>query len=182
MIHTRTSERPHRRTGVGLVLAVSAFAIVIGACGDAADESPLEDLQLVGVDFELGSIALTNSGTEDVRTEGLWLAQAGELSEFNIFTLEPRATILFSVRDVGGVDNSGGEIALLDSDNVSNADSMLDYVAWGTSGHDLIGVAADAGRWSPDEVLETQADTVFIVRGDPSTTGPIAWDVTSDLP
>jgi hypothetical protein len=164
------------------MLLVVAFAIVVAGCNEAADESPLEDLQIVGVDFELGSIALTNSGTEDVTTIDLWMAQAGEISEFNIFTIEPRATILFSLRDVGGVDNAGGEIALLDSSRVTDPDAVLDYVAWGDSGHDLIEVAAEAGRWSPDDVVETASDTVFLVRGDPSASGPIAWDVTSDAP
>lgn len=156
---------------------------LLGACGtDADDGGTLSDLQLVGIDFELNSIILTNEGSDEVLIQGLWRYQNGESSQFDPFIVEPRATILFSVRDIGGVDSSGGEIALFTSDSFSDADAMLDYVVWGTSGHDRIDLATDAALWPDDETVDTEDDTVVILRGDPNSIGPDAWAASSVIP
>lgn len=157
-----------------------ALVLILGACGDGDEGGSLTDLQLVGVDFELDSIILANAGTEVVATEGLWVYQDGEVSEFNVFLIEPRTEILFSVRDIGGVGTDGGEIALFSSDSFSNPDSLIEYVAWGESGHSRADVAVDAGRWSEDGSVDTTGDTLVILRADPTLTGPEAW-VASDV-
>jgi len=160
---------------------VAALSILVAACG-GDDDGALSDLQLVGVDFELNSIILANQGADEVRTEGLWVYQNGESSEFNVFIIEPRTEILFSVRDVGGVNPSGGEIALYDSDSFSNPDAVLEYVAWGGSGHDRLDVAIEAGRWNRDGTVETDPDTLVVVRADPNLIGPDAWITSDTLP
>lgn len=157
-----------------------ALVLTVAACGGDDDSSALTDLQLVGVDFELDSIILTNAGTDVVTTEGLWVYQDGEVSEFNVFFIDPRTEILFSVRDIGGVDTAGGEIALYSSDSFSDPDSLIEYVAWGTSGHSRSNVAVDAGRWNEQGAVETSSDTLVILRADPTLTGPESW-VSSDV-
>lgn len=157
------------------------MGILVGACG-GGEEAGVRDLQLVGVDFELNSIILTNNAAEDVRTENLWVFQDGESSRFNVFIIEPRATILFSVRDIGGVDPSGGEIALFDSDSFSDDQSILEYVAWGDSRHGGLETAIDAGAWNQEGPVSTESDTLIIVRADPNLTGPSAWTPTNTLP
>jgi len=139
-------------------------------------------LQLVGIDYELDSILLTNNGAEAVRTEGLWVYQNGQSDQFNIFTIDPRSTIRFSVRDVGGTDPRGGEIALFSGDSFSDPDAMLDYVAWGTVGHDKTEIASEATLWGTGESIATNDDTVALLRTDPSTFGEVAWTVSSELP
>lgn len=154
--------------------------MTVGACGGEDDGGALTDLQLVGVDFELDSIILTNAGTEVVTTEGLWVYQDGEVSEFNVFFIDPRTEILFNTRDIGGVDPEGGEIALFSSDSFSNPDSLIEYVAWGDSGHSRADLAVDAGKWNEEGTVDTPNDTLVILRADPTLTGPEAW-VSSDV-
>lgn len=158
-----------------------AVSILMGACG-GDDEGTLSDLQLVGIDFELDSIILANQGAGEVRTEGLWVYQNGESSEFNVFIIEPRTEILFSVRDIGGVDPSGGEIALFDSDSFSDPDAVLEYVAWGGSGHNSVDVAIEAGQWNEEGAVETGPETLVVVRADPNLIGREAWIPSDVLP
>lgn len=158
-----------------LVPFVLVIALIAGACGSADGES-LDSLQLVGVDFELNSIILTNGGGKDLRTENVWIYQDGEAFMLNIFTIEPRATILFSVRDLDGVDPSGGEIALFSSDSFNDEDALLDYVAWGSSRHHLIDTGVVAGTWSEIGPIALPAGTVALIRSDPQFVGPDGWD------
>lgn len=153
--------------------------MMITACG-GDDEGTLDDLQLVGVDFELNSIILTNAGSSEVRTAGLWAHQNGESSQFDIFIIAPRTEILFNLRELGGLDPNGGEVALFTSDSFSNPDDVLEYVAWGLTGHSRMRVAIDAGRWNDQGPVETDPNTLVIVRADPNLTGPDAW-VASDV-
>lgn len=167
-------------------MTVAALAIILGllagACGDDSTEEPLGDLQLVGIDFELDSIILTNGGADRLRTENLWVYQDGEVSKFNIFFIQPRTQVLFRVRDIGGLDNSGGEIALYSSDSFSDPDALIAYVAWGSSGHSRMNLAIDAGRWNQEGPVETEADTLVILRADPNLTGPTAWSASDEIP
>lgn len=166
------------------VWVILLIALIFTACdvGSDPDASPLEDLQVVGVDFELNSMIISNNGDEAVRTEGLFAFRDGESFEFNIFTIAPRATILFSMRDLGDIATSGGEIALAESASFSDPDSLLDYVAWGTDGFELSEVATDAGLWPPEGTVEVEGDTVLLLRTDPTGNGPTTWEATSQAP
>lgn len=168
-----------RRPLIGIAIIV---LVLLSACGEDDVEAPLTDLQLVGVDFQLDSIIITNAGTDVVRTQGLWAYQDGEISEFGIFMIEPRTEILFSLRDLGGLDASGGEVALFSSDSFSNPDALIEYVAWGGSGHSRLDVAIEAGRWNEQGSVETTAETVVILRADPNLTGPEAWSPSEVIP
>lgn len=164
-----------------LLVLTALAALTLSACGGEATEGELTDLRLVGVDFELDSIIITNSGVNDVRTSGLWAYQDGEISEFNIFTIEPRTEILFRVDDLGGVEPSGGEIGLYLSDSFSDPEAMIEYVAWGESGHSRMDVALDAGEWA-DGSVETSSDSLVIIRADQSLNGPGAWSASDVIP
>lgn len=158
-----------------LVPFVLVIALLAGACGSAEGES-LDSLQLVGVDFELNSIILTNAGGTELRTEDVWIYQDGDAFMLNIFTIDPRATILFSVRDLDGVDPSGGEIALFSSDSFSDEDALLDYVAWGSSRHHLIDTGVIAGTWSELGPVEVTPETTALIRSDPQFVGADGWE------
>lgn len=157
------------------VIVLIAFLAAVAAGCSADDTGDLGDLQLVGIDYELGSMVITNGGASDVSTEGLWVYQTGDIAEFNIFTIEPRATILFSLRDVGGADASGGEVALFSRDAFSDPEAMVDYVAWGSSGHQKASLASEAGLWGPDESVEVPEGTAAILRADQSAIGADSW-------
>lgn len=150
--------------------------------GTEPDASPLEELQLIGVDFELNSMVISNNSEEEVRTQGLWAYRDGESFEFDIFIIEPRATILFSMRDLGDISTSSGELALFDSDSFTDPDSMLQYVVWGDGDSQLTETVSDAGLWPPDEgTVSVSEDSVVLLRIDPLGTGPTAWDASDEV-
>ena len=168
-----------------VLLAITAvLALVLVGCdgGTEPEGSPLEDLQLVGVDFELNSMVITNNGSETVRTEGLWAYRDGESFQFSIFMIEPRASILFSMRELGEISTAAGEIALADSESFDDPDSLLQYVAWGGDGFDLLSTATDAGLWPAEEAAEITSDAIFLVRSDPTANGPLAWESSNQAP
>jgi hypothetical protein len=152
-----------------------ALALLASACGSGDGES-LDSLQLVGVDFELNSIILTNGGGDNLLTEDVWIYQDGEAFELGLFTIEPRATILFSVRELDGVDTSGGEIALFSSNSFDDDAAVLDYVAWGSSGHRLIEDEVVAGTWSEFGPVEVPSGATALVRLDSQFVGPDGWE------
>jgi len=161
---------------------IVSLALIIPACGPATTEtSGLADLQLVGVDFELNSIIVTNVGTTDVRTEGLWAYRDGESFEFDIFTIEPRATILFSMRELGDISVAGGEIALADDESLSDPDALLEYVAWGDGLFALSDTATEAGLWPEDQTVGTGSGTALLLRVDPHGNGPTAWEASDEV-
>lgn len=158
-----------------LLPVLVAVALLAGACGSGDGES-LDSLQLVGVDFELNSIVLTNGGGDDLLTESVWVYQDGDAFELGLFTIEPRATILFSVRELDGVDTSGGEIALFSSDSFDDGEAVLDYVAWGASGHSLIEEEVIAGTWSELGPVEVPSHATALIRFDSQFFGPDGWE------
>lgn len=162
------------------LILISVLIAVISGCSGADATGGLGDLQVVGVDYELNSMVITNAGASDVRTEDLWIYQNGDIVEFNIFTIEPRATILFSLRDVGGAEASGGEVALFSGDSFSDPEAMLDYVAWGASGHEKSPLASEAGLWGPDEYVDVPEGTAGILRADQAAIGADSWIVADD--
>lgn len=179
------STRRPRVGNTGLVpltmLVVLALVLVGCDAGTEPEVSPLEDLQLVGVDFELNSMVITNNGSETVRTEGLWAYRDGESFQFSIFMIEPRASILFNMRELGEISTTSGEIALADSESF-DSDSLLQYVAWGDDGFDLLSTATEAGLWPAEEAAEITSDAIFLVRSDPTANGPLAWESSNQAP
>lgn len=157
--------------------------MALSACDAGEDtESPLEDLDLIGVDFELNSMIIENTGDSVVRTEGMWAYRDGESFQFNIFIIEPRASILFSMRNLGDISTDGGELALADSDSFDDSDSMLEYVTWGQGEFALSETATEAGLWPPDDgTISVSAETVALLRVDPTGTGPLAWEATDEI-
>lgn len=158
---------------------IVTIALAATACGpQAPDASDLSNLQLTGVDFELNSIVIENTGSEPVRTENLWIYRDGDAYQLGIFTVEPRASVLFSMRVLGDISVLGGEIALNEAGVLDDAESMLAYVAWGTDGFELAPVATEAGLWPPDETVSTETDTVVLFRIDPTGSGPVNWEIS----
>jgi hypothetical protein len=158
-----------------LLPVVVAISLMAGACGSGEGES-LDSLQLVGVDFELNSIMLTNGGANDLLTEDVWVYQDGDAYELGLFTIEPRATILFNVRELDGLETSSGEIALFSSDSFDDEEAVLDYVAWGSSGHRLIENQVIAGTWSELGPVEIPSDATALIRFDSQFFGPDGWE------
>lgn len=157
------------------------IALAAAACSGEQETSPLEKLELVAIDFELNSIVLENTENTEVRTQGLWAYRDGEQFEFDIFIIEPRATILFSMGQLGEISTSAGELALADSDTF-DSDSLLEYVAWGDGELQLSTAATEAGLWPPDEgTVDVPPDSLILIRVDPTGTGPLAWQASDQI-
>lgn len=178
-----TRKNPSLRTW-GALAAVMALSLVLTACdvGAEPDASPLEDLQLTGVDFQLNSLVISNNGDEEVRTQDLWAYRDGEMFQFDIFIIEPRATILFSMRDLGDISTAGGELALADSDTFTDADAMLQYVRWGEGDFALASTATEAGLWPAEGSAEVTDETVVLSRVDPTGNDPTVWQASDEVP
>lgn len=156
--------------------------LVASACGPGASgESDLSDLQLIGVDFQLNSVIIFNNGSNDVRTEGLWAYRDGQSFEFDIFTIEPRATITFSMRELGDISTDSGEVALASDGDLSDPEALLEYVAWGSDGFALSETATQAGLWPADRTVSTDSTTIVLLRTDPAGTGPDAWEASDEV-
>jgi len=158
--------------------------LVLVACSDDStdEESPLASLKLAGIDFPLDSVLLINTGAEAVRTENLHLCQGDMCFEFNIFSIAPRATIIFDASPAGEMDPRMGEIALFDSSTFDDADSMVDYVAWGSADQPLAQTASEALLWSEEAFVEAPSGTIFLTRIDPASPGVEAWEPTDEIP
>lgn len=125
---------------------------------------------------------LTNNSSQEVLTDGLWAYRDGESFEFNIFPIEPRATILFSMRDLGEIDVANGEIALAEDGGFDDPESLLQYVRWGDATETLAPLATEAGLWPEGETVETREDTLVLIRTDATGTGAASWEASSEAP
>lgn len=165
-----------RRPTITISGPVMVLLLVGAACGGGDSTDDLHDLQVVGIDYELDSVLITNNGGSDVRTEGLWMYQDGEAAEFDIFTVESRSTVRFSLRDVGGADQGGGEVALFAGDAFGDPEAIVDYVAWGSVRHSKDGLATDARLWATDDTVQTGPTAVLILRTAPTGVGSAVWE------
>lgn len=156
--------------------------LALSSCGTGDEEQAVSDLQLVGVDFELNSIILTNGGTDDLTTRDIWIYQDGEAFMLDIFRIEPRDVILFSVRELGLLDPSGGEIAVYEGSDFDDETTMLDYVAWGSGGHDRLETASEGGEWPQEGTVDVEVGTIVLLRPDPLFNGPDAWEQSAVIP
>lgn len=156
--------------------------VTVTSCGpEEGRTSDIDDLQLVGVDFQLNSIIIENQGAQNVLTESLWIYRDGERIQLDIFSIEPRSPILFSMRELGDISNSSGEVALARSADTTDPDALLAYVAWGSDGFELAPVATKAGLWPEEAVVETSSDTLILQRVDLTGTGPETWTANSEV-
>lgn len=172
--HNRTS-RSRRVLILGVI-----FVLLLGACGPS-EEGGLAELQLIGVDFELNSIIIANNGSTDIRTEGLWAHANDEDLQFDIFTIEPRATVLFNMRELGELDPSGGDISLSEGEHGNDPQTMLQYVAWGDNGFEPSEAATEAGLWPSDDTVMTSETTIVLIRSNPTGNGPETWEASDEV-
>lgn len=164
---------------------IAVILMVVVGCGDGSGadyESPLADIEIVGIDFVLDSILLTNADNEPVRTQNLTLCQGGDCFDFNIFTIAPRATVIFSVSRVGGVDPATGEIALHDSAAPGEDPLLVDYVAWGEPGQPGAAKAGEELLWNENDFVPTDPDTLILTKTVVGVGGSDAWEAGSGIP
>jgi len=106
-----------------------------------------------------GDIEIINTGTVTVDISTMWLCQFPtylQFSELNIvcgddLVLEPGETVV--VGSGLNLSRADGELAIYSRNNFSSSDFIIDYVEWGSAGHQRANVAANAGIWATGEFI-----------------------------
>lgn len=84
------------------------------------------------------------------------------------------------MRDLGDISNTAGEIALITAETADDPEALLAYVAWGADGFDLAPVATEAEVWPEGASVETDAETLVLLRTDFTGIGPEAWTASDE--
>jgi len=176
-----------------LVLAI-ASVLLVSACGDdangdtaagsesgvVADVVANPGLQLLAVDFTLGSVAILNTSNEEISTEGFWLCSQGAYVQIDPQPIAARSSILFQLDDLGELDPADGELALYRSDDFDSVDAIHSYVEWGSTGHQRSALATEAGIWVPGGFVESDASSALLTNIDPTGFDVVNWVASED--
>ena len=132
-------------------------------------------LGLYSVMFTAATVVLFNGTASDADLTGYALCQGGTCAAFPPGTLPagqylsidvgsefffpiPGSLSFDEVLDIGGLDATGGEVALLDS-----GASVVSYVVWGAvPAEGYFDLAVSAGVWAADHLVDTTASTTAI--------------------
>lgn len=118
----------------------------------------------------LAFVIIINWGDAPGTTKGLWLTQGqavqslpdvelapGEQAVLGLAAQPPldltgMAAIVHIGPAVGAIEQTGGELALHDSDAFDDPESLIDYVAWGAGPHPRAKEATEAGIWDGSSI------------------------------
>lgn len=153
-------------------------------------------LSLTRVVFEPDPyLIVTNVGSTSIELADHWLCQRPDYARLPALTVEPAdqvAIALTSVlppdlvavtatielgQDIGGLDRTGGELALYVGSDFDAATAISDYVAWGSAGHGRESVAVDAGIWADGAFIDIAPEALSISSGGSPGAGAEDWFV-----
>ena len=106
-----------------------------------------------------GQIELKNVGTTTIDISSYWLCNFpgyNELSTLNIICgtdliLDPNELVTVEVNF--NVDSADGELGLYNAPSYSSPTAIVDYVEWGSTGHNRSSVAVSAGIWTTGDFV-----------------------------
>lgn len=166
------------------------------AAPSTTTEAPAEGrLELYSVVFAAAMVVVHNGTADTVELTDYWLCQGSTCSPVpsiempadsylsinagsQVFLPIPGSLTVDGIVDLGGFDPANGEVALFSSDRVSEAEAVVSYVEWGSSGHDHSLLAIDAGLWQEGWFVATDAETSAITyQPDTSTADEAGWNV-----
>lgn len=146
-------------------------------------------LGLYSVMFTAVTVVLFNGTAADADLTGYALCQGGTCAAFPPGTLPagqylsidvgsdfffpiPGSLSFDEVLDIGGLDATGGEVALLDA-----GAQVVSYVAWGAAPEEgYFDLAVSAGVWASEFLVDTTASTTAITYfPDLSTSDESGW-------
>jgi len=141
------------------------------------EAAELPDLQVVFVEFGVdGYVEIANVGDRDAEVEGVQLCQSAtcvDIGPIAAGPIPPEASILVPASALGGLSPDGGEAALHSGTDVTNPDTILGFVQWGSGGV-RADVAAEAGIWPAGASVEPDpAFNSIELYGDPAD--PESW-------
>ena len=137
------------------------FALIL--CSNAFGQIRINEIGYAGVDFQGASkwVEIHNEGADAVDVSTLWLCNFPAYEQIaNVTVLSGNTTIpaggyLIVAWDGIGVDD--GEMGLYSNNDFGNADSMVDYMQYGSAGHQREGVAVAAQVWDPGAFVAASA-------------------------
>jgi hypothetical protein len=132
-----------------------------------------------------GFIAITNVGSVEGNLDGLFLCQRPAYHQLPDFPVAPGATVAVVAGDAavefppeagtiaGAVTAGGGfgslstdgEIGLYTSSNFGDADAIISYVEWGSTGHGRSATAVDAGIWDDGGFVDPAGGALIVLDG-----------------
>jgi len=124
-----------------------------------------------------GYISLLNFTDQPVSTGGLILCQgsdcfalpdvevtAGETARVAVGNGAGLEGVIATEATLGELKPSDGEIAIYASQEYDNPKALLAYLQWGSTPHDLTGVAVEAGLWFETSYAPTSANATRLYR------------------
>lgn len=101
-------------------------------------------LTITAVSFANSTVTIRNDGAEAIDLSGHFMCNRPNYSEMPAETLEAGSTLEIDASALG-IDGSGGEFAVYQSNSFSSAEDILAYVQWGAAGNGRASVAVEAG-------------------------------------
>ncbi len=151
----------------------------------AASTSGLQIVQ-VGFDtsFQEGWVLLQNTGNTPWNLTGHYLCQrpsyfalpdvtipAGDIYWVNVGVANDVPGVGANGA-VGSFDPDGGEVGLYSSNSFGDANAILSYVEWGSTGHGRSSVAVAAGIWDAGDFVTVPSDLTGAISVSDSTAPP----------
>ncbi len=111
-----------------------------------------------------GTVELKNIGTTTVDVSGYWLCDFPSYQQISSSNLECGNTALepggiLTVNDFNVVEGDDGEMGLYTTSSFGSPTALVDYVEWGSTGHQRSSVAVAAGIWTTGDFVPAFAST-----------------------
>jgi hypothetical protein len=131
-------------------------------------------------------VVVTNVGAGPGNIGGYWLSKGTGAFEIPRTPLAPGESIAVGVGEVlpdvassglrlGDLEPAGGEMALYRTGSFDVASEIVDYVEWGSSGHNRSDVAVEAGIWPQGGVVRVRPLAIGLLATSAPARGPDGW-------
>ncbi len=147
-------------------LQIRCLLIVLGLLvfsTEAQGQIRINEIGIAGVDFQGATkwVELYNPGDTEVDASTYWLCNFPAyqlISDLTVLegamTIPAGGYLVVTFPDLGDAD---AEVGLYSSNSFSSADAMVDYMQYGTAGHEREDVAEAAGVWTTGDFVPTPA-------------------------
>ncbi len=114
--------------------------------------------------FAGGTVELKNIGNSTVDVSNYWLCDFPSYQRISNLNLECGNTNLeaggiLTVNNFNVVDGADGEMGLYTTNSFGSSTALIDYVEWGSSGHQRSSVAIAAGIWTLGDFVPAFSST-----------------------
>lgn len=130
-------------------------------------------------------IELYNNTDNPVDVSDYWLCTFPTYDQVNNFeiicgsyTIPPGETLVICGWSIDPLD---GELGLYTINSFNSADAIVDYVEWGSTGHQRSSVAIAAGVWTTGEFIPSLEDGMSAQKTDMGNFTSSAWQMASPL-